>query len=378
MIKRLESIIMIFVGFVGVLDTSFMIPIISIYAKSLGASDFEAGFIAGFYSIVAIPSSIIAGILVDRFGRKRTLFIGLLWDAISVFLYSLVLNSFQLLILRGFHAIGGSLIYPAFIAKARDISSDRIGYNMGKFLAPIALAVSLGSGISGVATFILGYKISFVLLSIIILLAGIFTLFLPKEQEKINWRGLKGIFEGFREAGFSTALGLYLILVLYIALGIIIGGLGISLYDVVGDDRQARLIVGIGVSLSSLASVFLFLINGIVFDIIGGRVVLLYSVIISTIGFFTAIILTKPITIIISLLTFGFSLSGFLLLSTILVTNVPINVRGTTIGLQQVLNILGVAIGAPIGGYVASFGIDMVLLTLIIFLLLGLLSLIKL
>ncbi|MEO0217989.1 MAG: hypothetical protein ABIL72_05610, partial [candidate division WOR-3 bacterium] len=178
--------------------------------------------------------------------------------------------------------------------------------------------------------------------------------------------------------GFSTALGLYLILVLYIALGIIIGGLGISLYDVVGDDRQARLIVGIGVSLSSLASVFLFLINGIVFDIIGGRVVLLYSVIISTIGFFTAIILTKPITIIISLLTFGFSLSGFLLLSTILVTNVPINVRGTTIGLQQVLNILGVAIGAPIGGYVASFGIDMVLLTLIIFLLLGLLSLIKL
>ncbi|MEO0217988.1 MAG: MFS transporter, partial [candidate division WOR-3 bacterium] len=79
MIKRLESIIMIFVGFVGVLDTSFMIPIISIYAKSLGVSDFEAGFIAGFYSIVAIPSSIIAGILVDRFGRKRTLFIGLLW-----------------------------------------------------------------------------------------------------------------------------------------------------------------------------------------------------------------------------------------------------------------------------------------------------------
>lgn len=67
---RLELIIMAFIGFAGILDTSFMIPIIALYAESLGASRAEAGFIAGFYSKVAIPASIIAGILVDRIGER--------------------------------------------------------------------------------------------------------------------------------------------------------------------------------------------------------------------------------------------------------------------------------------------------------------------
>lgn len=39
-----------FIGFAAVLDTSFMIPIIVLYALELGATEALAGFIASLYS----------------------------------------------------------------------------------------------------------------------------------------------------------------------------------------------------------------------------------------------------------------------------------------------------------------------------------------
>ncbi|MFN4046542.1 MAG: MFS transporter [Acidilobaceae archaeon] len=207
---RLELLVMAFVGFVGILDTSFMIPIIALYAESLGASKAEAGFIAGFYSMVAIPASIVAGILVDRLGRKKMLVAGLLWDAVSVFLYSIVVSSSQLLAVRGLHAIGGSLVYPAFIARAREISGERVGYSIGRLLAPVALAIALGTASAGFITYMLGYRIPFIALSSIILLAGILALKLPERHEEKSWRGLRGVAEGIREAGSSAASGLWL------------------------------------------------------------------------------------------------------------------------------------------------------------------------
>jgi predicted MFS family arabinose efflux permease len=84
--------------------------------------------------------------------------------------------------------------------------------------------------------------------------------------------------------------------------------------------------------------------------------VLLYSSISGFIGF--AIAATNPATagVMIGLAVFGVGLAGLMLVSTILVSNAPPRARGTSIGLQQVLNIVGVAIGAPIGGVLAGAG----------------------
>jgi len=81
-------------GFIGVADTAFMLPVISAYAKFLGADEALAGLIAGLYSIVAIPASLMMGVSVDILGRRRALLLAFLpflicgtFYAISIILF---------------------------------------------------------------------------------------------------------------------------------------------------------------------------------------------------------------------------------------------------------------------------------------------------
>ncbi|MCC6044472.1 MAG: MFS transporter [Desulfurococcaceae archaeon] len=352
-----ERVIMAFAGFAGILDTSFLIPVIALYAYSLGASEAQAGFIAGLYSMVAIPASVVAGVLIDKFGRKRMLVLGLLWDSASMLLYALVITPAQLAFVRALHALGGSLVFPAFIARSREVSGERAGLGLGLMLAPVALAIAIGSGSAGVATAVLGYRVSFTLIALILAVAGFLALTLPPRPEERAWRGLRGVASGLGEVMPSVLAGLWVILVLYISIGLIVGGLATSLVKAgVLEEREARLVTGISVSLSSLIAVAFFIVSGLAADRFGVPLVLLYSSISGFIGF--AIAATNPATagVMIGLAVFGVGLAGLMLVSTILVSNAPPRARGTSIGLQQVLNIVGVAIGAPIGGVLAGAG----------------------
>ena len=358
-----ERVIMALAGFAGILDTSFLV-IISLYALSLGASEAQAGLIAALYSMAAIPASIVAGVLVDRFGRKRMLALGLLWDSLSMTLYALASNPLQLALVRVFHALGGSLVFPAFVARSREVSGERVGLGLGLMLAPVALAIALGSGFAGVITARLGYRASFIMVALILAVAGILALTLPSRPEERAWRGLRGVVGGIREAGSSVIAGLWVILVLYIALGFIVGGLATSLVKAgVLEEREARLVAGISVSLSSLVATVFFIVNGLVADRFGVPLVLLYSSIAGFIGFAIAAVNPAIAGIMIGFALFGVGLAGLMLVSTILVSNAPPRARGTSIGLQQVLNIVGIAIGAPVGGVLAGIGPEPVLLS---------------
>jgi len=358
-----ERAVMAFAGFAGILDTSFLIPIIALYALSLGASEAQAGFIAALYSMAAIPASIVAGVLVDRFGRRRMLALGLLWDSLSMTLYALASNPLQLALVRVFHALGGSLVFPAFVARSREVSGERVGLGLGLMLAPVALAIALGSGFAGVTTAMLGYRASFIMVALILAVAGILALTLPGRPEERAWRGLRGVVGGIREAGSSVLAGLWVILVLYIALGLIVGGLATSLVEAgIMGEREARLVSGLSISLSSLVATAFFLISGLVADRFGAGIVLVYSSIAGALGFLLAAFKPTAVGVVTGLAIFGVGLAGLMLVSTILVSNAPPRSRGTSIGLQQVLNIVGVVIGAPVGGVLAGVGPEPVLL----------------
>ncbi|UCD93132.1 MAG: MFS transporter, partial [Methanobacteriota archaeon] len=87
--KRGQSFTVLVSSLIGTMDSNALIPVIAIYAGSLGADLWMTGLIVAMYSIVHIPANIILGRLADKIGRKKPLIIGLSLDAISVFLYSL-------------------------------------------------------------------------------------------------------------------------------------------------------------------------------------------------------------------------------------------------------------------------------------------------
>jgi len=54
------------VTFLGFLDTHLLIPVMALYASTLGASVGTIGFIIGLYSITNTPANILLGRLIDR------------------------------------------------------------------------------------------------------------------------------------------------------------------------------------------------------------------------------------------------------------------------------------------------------------------------
>jgi len=159
--------IVAFLGFIGVVDTSIISPIIAVYAESLGASKTLAGLIAGLYSIVAIPSSIIMGMIIDKIGRKRGLLIALISDSLVFLLYLFAPNYTFLILVRILHAIFDSLIFPASIAIIGDFLMRRIGFSLATFWSFTAIAIIIASATASILVRFLGFSSIFIVLLIL-------------------------------------------------------------------------------------------------------------------------------------------------------------------------------------------------------------------
>lgn len=354
---RTDQAIMVLVGFTAILDTSFLIVVIAAYAESLGASEPMAGFISGLYSLVAIPASLAAGPIIDRVGRKRAISAGMLWDAALIYSYSLARNPLELAVVRGLHAVGGSLTYPAFIARAAETSGPNMGYSMARYLAPVALAVALGSGSGALMVSRLGFRDSFQALSAVILVVALLSLALRRELEETRWAGVRGVLEGIRGAGRSVAAGLWIIFSLYMGIGVVVGGLATALINegVAASEEDAARQTGVLVSQSVLISVPLFLILGHLSDKRGLRGIILAGSILPAATLALTLAGGLHLTSLRPLFAaFGFTLAALLLSSTLLVVRAPPQSRGSAVALQQVSNIAGVVVGANAGGVLSG------------------------
>lgn len=346
----------------GVIDTAFMIGVIAPYAQSLGASEAEAGLIAGLYSLVALFVSLFAGFLVDVLGRKRCLVIGLASDTVVVYLYSLVWSPFQLAVLRVLHALGGSLIYPAFFSMVGDLNPARLGRAAGDYLAVVATTIALGAFASSILVSNLGFDAVFTTLALI-LAAGLLSSL--KLGETVGGGSPRRRILDFKRGARSSIAGGLLILVLYVVFGAVIGGFGPALLKsgVALSEEEAAAITGMGIGIATITSVPVLLTAGRLLDRGAAPVVcVLGTLALSSSQALLLVSLTRQF-LVYSFLLLGVSIGLLMSLSTYLVLNVPPGGRGLSVGVQQTFNILGVAIGAPLAGLVLElYGVHSMLM----------------
>jgi MFS family permease len=101
------------VTFLAFLDTTLLVPIISLYATELGTGVGITGLIVGLYSITNTPANILFGRLIDKIGYKIPLMAGMVGDALSMFLYALCRRPLHLALVRALHGISGGVVAPA-------------------------------------------------------------------------------------------------------------------------------------------------------------------------------------------------------------------------------------------------------------------------
>ena len=171
------------VTFVGFLDTHLLIPIMSLYASDLGAGVGTVGLIIGLYSIVNTPANILFGQLVDKFGYKLLLVIGLLGDAAGMFLYSLCRLPGHLILVRIIHGITGGIVGPSTMSAASYLGGEsRQGRTMAFYGMSLASATLLGYGLSGVLASRIGYDIVFYIGGGLLVVGSLLSLWLPGKR----------------------------------------------------------------------------------------------------------------------------------------------------------------------------------------------------
>jgi DHA1 family multidrug resistance protein-like MFS transporter len=136
---------------VAFLDLFIQFPIVAPFARALGASPALAGAIVGIYSATNLAGNLLAGVAVDRWGRRRPILAGLVVTALALFGYAIVQTPEQLLRLRALHGFAAAILTPGAFALIGDLAApDLRARAMGINGAIIAVTAVIGPPLAGV------------------------------------------------------------------------------------------------------------------------------------------------------------------------------------------------------------------------------------
>jgi MFS family permease len=348
-------------------DTNAVIPIIATYAEKLGASFILVGLIVGIYSMVHIPSNIIFGRLVDRIGRKTLISIGVMLDGFSMLLYAIAQDPLFLLFGRIVHGIGGGFGGPATMAYISDATARKqSGRGMALYGMSIGFSNLIGFLLGGLVAQIIGESNLFFLLAIILLVMSLTSFFLPSiyqpsKEKKTIIEELK-IFKKtvLRKSMISPYFS---ILAMMFNMGIIT-----AVYTLMLERAPVPYTVGqIGMILSIMVlfSILIHYPAGLMSDRVGYVKVMLIGLLLVAVSFGVFMISFELPIPVIGMVFLGLG-HGLIFPSSAgaVKEKTKESERGIATGTFYALIVAGVAIGAPISGYIYEFYTEQVTLLL--------------
>jgi DHA1 family multidrug resistance protein-like MFS transporter len=120
-------------------------PVLPLFIRALDVPIGTVGFIAAASTVVGIVVSLPAGILSDIIGRRRVILIAAIVFASAPFLYLLVAQPWQLVLVRIYHGFATAILGPVAMAAVADTFDEKRGERMGwyssatmvgRFIAP--------------------------------------------------------------------------------------------------------------------------------------------------------------------------------------------------------------------------------------------------
>ncbi len=138
------SILLVGIGF------SIILPILPLYAKSLGASGFQLGLITTCYAVCQFIFAPFWGALSDKVGRKPVLLLGMFGFAVTFGLFAIASSIPMLYIARIAGGIFSSAAMPTSLAYIADCTTtEKRGSRMGLVGASIGAGNIFGPALGG-------------------------------------------------------------------------------------------------------------------------------------------------------------------------------------------------------------------------------------
>ncbi|MFN8443154.1 MAG: MFS transporter [Caldilineaceae bacterium] len=166
--RRPEILAICAVVFLADVTMGFIVPTLSLYAQSLGASLALIGAISGSVNVVSTLVAVPIGLLSDQQGRRRVISVGMFCFALSAILYTVVPNPYWLFPVRVIAGIGSVASFTIATAYIGDIvrHEDR-GPAIGLFTTAMGLGFTIGPAIGGLVATYYGYRGSYRLAAVI-------------------------------------------------------------------------------------------------------------------------------------------------------------------------------------------------------------------
>lgn len=186
--------------FIALLGIGIVVPVMPVYAESLGASGFALGMIIAAFSISRGVLMPFVGSLSDTIGRKRFLIAGLLIYAIVGLLIPMANNVSDLVLIRFFHGVGSAMIVPIAMAYISVLSPD--GYE-GRYMSYLNIAMFSGMGcgpiIGGIIYDAFGFEAVFYTMAFMSLIACVLIVKNLSEEQKSAKKSASSIFECMKD-----------------------------------------------------------------------------------------------------------------------------------------------------------------------------------
>ncbi|TFG35569.1 MAG: MFS transporter, partial [Desulfobacterales bacterium] len=127
--------------FIALLGIGIIVPVMPVFAASLGAGGLALGLIIAAFSITRGIFQPIVGSLSDRWGRKGFLVCGLLVYALVGLAIPEATSVINLIVIRAFHGVGSAMIVPVAMACVSDMSP--VGQE-GRYMGLLHIAIFTG------------------------------------------------------------------------------------------------------------------------------------------------------------------------------------------------------------------------------------------
>jgi len=147
------------IGFAAFFSSYLRIPVMPLFAASLGAGPAQVGTINGAFMLTAGLLSIPAGLLADRTGRKLPIIAGVTATAVSSLLVTLCHEPGQMVAAYIIFGAGLAAFAPGMLSLVADVMpSNRLGQAYGWYTTAIYVAMTLGPASGGYLAKALGLR----------------------------------------------------------------------------------------------------------------------------------------------------------------------------------------------------------------------------
>ncbi len=207
--KRYYSRLMpiLYIGFLFDFFWGLTVPIYSIRINEITQSLVMSGFVLGLWGIIRFLSDIPTGFLCDRVGTKKIIKISLLAYLFIAFFYTVVNDTFYLIILRIIHSFFGSFFLVSLWSIIRGVPKRYMEEEVEMFTTLGNIALIISPLVGSFLIMIYSWKAPFYLLSASFLAMLLITKKIPEKNNnekiakkdyikdlRINWKVFLGVF----------------------------------------------------------------------------------------------------------------------------------------------------------------------------------------